>query len=722
LLFLVEPMFAKMVLPILGSSPAVWNTSVLFFQAALLAGYAYAHASSRRLGTRGQVVVHVVLLGLALLVLPLGIPDGWSPPTEGNPVGWLLALLLVGVGLPFFVLSSTAPLLQRWFAATAHRRARDPYFLYRASNLGSAVGLIAYPALVEPWLRLDDQAGAWTAGYVVLLALSAACATLLWRSSARARPEPGLIAGAPAVAGGAPSDVSIRRRLGWLVLSAVPASLMLGVTSYLMMDISPIPLLWIIPLGLYLLSFVVAFSPRAGPFLRFAYRAFPLVVLPALLTILVGAARPLVIVVPVHLLAFFVVAVACHGRLAGSRPPVDHLTGFYLLVAVGGVLGGTVNALLAPMVFDSLAEYPVVLILACFLVPSALAPAAKSGWRLDLAAALGLVGVMVGLSVGVDVAGLSDEPLERVLIGIVPVFLCAVFLRRPARMGLALAAVFLVTPFVGPQGNEVLYANRTFFGIHRVEVDRAGGSHLLLHGRTIHGLQSLDPARRDEPLSYYSLSGPVGQIVESYRSAETLDRVAVIGLGTGSMACHGEAGESWTFYELDPEIERIARTPALFTFLRDCPPVSRVVVGDARLSLEGAHDERYGLIAVDAFSSDAIPVHLITREAMQLYLDRLADGGLLAFHVSNRHVDLHPVLSDLAADLDLAAVARDDLDVRAREFQAGKRPSQWVVLARDPGSVSPLLADPRWYRLPAGDPTSAWTDDFSNLLGVFQWG
>jgi hypothetical protein len=721
LIFLVEPMFAKMVLPILGSSPAVWNTSVLFFQAALLAGYAYAHASSRRLGPRGQAAVHVVLLALALLVLPLGIPDGWSPPTEGNPVGWLLALLLVGVGLPFFVISSTAPLMQRWFASSGHRRARDPYFLYRASNLGSAVGLVAYPALVEPLLRLDEQSGAWTGGYMVLVVLSAACAALLWRSTARARAEVETVAGVPAVAGGAPSEVSARRRLGWLALSAAPASLMLGVTSYLMMDISPIPLLWIIPLALYLLSFVVAFSPRAGPFLRFTYRAFPLVVLPTLLTILVGAARPLTILVPLHLVAFFVVAVACHGRLAAARPPVEHLTGFYLWLAVGGVLGGTFNALLAPLVFDSLAEYPLVLILACFLVPPPLARVPRAGWRLDLAVALGLVTLMFAANAGVDVAGLAGGPVERVLLVIVPIFVCGVFLRRPARMGMALAAVFLVTPFVGPQGNEVLYTNRTFFGIQRVEVDRRGDSHLLLHGRTLHGIQSLDPALRDEPLSYYAQSGPVGQIVEAYRSAGTVERVGVIGLGTGSMACHGQAGEAWTFYELDPEMERIARTPGLFTFLEDCPPESRVVVGDARLSLEKARDERYGLIAVDAFSSDAIPVHLITREALQLYLDRLADGGLLAFHVSNRHVDLHPVLSDLAADLGLVALGRDDLDVPAREVRAGKRPSQWVVLARDQGSIATLSADRRWYRLPSGDPGSVWTDDFSNLLGAFQW-
>jgi hypothetical protein len=520
------------------------------------------------------------------------------------------------------------------------------------------------------------------------------------------------------VSGGARSEVPVGRRLLWLALSAVPASLMLGVTTYMTSDISPIPLLWIVPLALYLLSFVVAFSPRAGPLVRFADRALPLVVLPTAVTMILDAARPLAILIPLHLTAFFVVALVCHGRLAATRPPADRLTGFYLWVALGGVLGGAFNALVAPVVFNSLAEYPVVLVLAFFLRP---APRwSVSRWPLDAAVPLGLAAAVVALSAGVEAAGVGQELLRRALVAGVPILLCGLFLRNPLRMGLALGAVFLATSLVAFGEREVLYANRTFFGVQRVEVDPAQGVHLLLHGRIAHGAQSLDPSRREEPLTYYTRSGPLGQIVEAYRAAETDRRVAVIGLGTGSMACYSEPGEAWTFYELDPEIERIARDPRLFTYLRDCGPEARVVLGDARISLGEASGERYGLLAVDAFTSDAIPVHLLTREAIQLYLNRLAPGGVLAFHISNTYVDLHPVLAGLATDLGLVAVARDD-DGPMSSAETGKFASDWVALGRDERDVAPLLDDPRWYRMRALPGGRVWTDDFSNLLSALRW-
>jgi spermidine synthase len=720
LLFLVEPMFAKMVLPVLGSSPAVWNTSVLFFQAALLAGYAYAHGISTRLAPRHQAVLHTVLLGLALLILPVAIPAGWSPPTEQSPVVWLLAVLVVGVGLPFFVLSSTAPLLQRWFARTGHRRAGDPYFLYRASNLGSALGLVAYPILVEPRLALGEQAEAWTLGYVGLVAMSVGCAVLMWRTagSAAGRNEPHTQM--PVVAGGAPYHVSGRQRLLWLALAAVPASLMLGVTTYLTSDISPIPLLWIIPLALYLLSFVVAFSPRAGAFLRLADRALPLAVLLTAMLMIVGASRPLSILITFHLATFFLAAVVCHSRLAASRPPAEGLTGFYLVVALGGALGGMFNAIVAPVIFNSLAEYPLVLVLALLLRPQAPHGSGKARRRaIDLAVPVGAAAVVAVMHLVAGDGG--SEGVRALLIGVIPIAFCLLFLRQRVRLGLALGAVFLSGSILASAQANVLYTNRTFFGIQRVEVDVTGGYHLLMHGRINHGVQSLDAEQRDEPLAYFTRKGPLGQIVDSYRAAETVPRVGVVGLGTGSMACYREPGEEWTFYELDPEIERIARDPRLFTFLADCAPNADVVLGDARLSLARDSSERYGLLAVDAFSSDAIPVHLITREALDLYLDRLAEGGVLALHISNGYVDLEPVIANLAARAGLVATVRLHSDVSPDQFEAGMFPSHWVALARDAEDLAPLLQDPRWSRLDADETTGVWTDDFSNLLAAFRW-
>jgi hypothetical protein len=420
-------------------------------------------------------------------------------------------------------------------------------------------------------------------------------------------------------------------------------------------------------------------------------------------------------------LSFFVIAVVCHGRLAATRPPAERLTGFYLWVAVGGVLGGTLNALVAPVVFDSLAEYPLIIVAAAILRSLPWRSSTRRSRALDAAVPAGVAAVVLGASVAAHLADISNEHLRVALVGGVPILVCGLFLRQPLRLGLALAAVFLTSTMLVSAQQQVLHANRTFFGIQRVEVDPDARLHLLSHGTTIHGAQSLEPSRREEPLSYYSRSGPLGQIVEAYRDADSASRVAVIGLGTGSMACYAESGESWTFYELDPEMERIARDPRLFTFLRDCGSEERVVLGDARLSLARASGERYGLIAVDAFSSDAIPVHLITREALQLYLQRLAADGILAFHISNGYVDLHPVLADLAADLGLVAAARDDNDVPADQARMGRFPSHWVALAPDARALERLLQDSRWYRLESDGSRPVWTDDYSNLLSVFHW-
>jgi hypothetical protein len=385
------------------------------------------------------------------------------------------------------------------------------------------------------------------------------------------------------------------------------------------------------------------------------------------------------------------------------------------------VLGGSFNALVAPVVFDSLAEYPLIIVAATLLRSVPWRSSTSRSRALDLAVPAGVAVMVLGASVTAHLADISNQELRVALVGGVPILICGLFLRRPLRLGLALATVFLTSSMLVSTQQQVLHANRTFFGTQRVEVDSDARLRLLLHGTTIHGAQSLDPSRRHEPLSYYTRGGPLGQIVEAYRDAGTASRVGVIGLGTGSMACYAEPGESWTFYELDPEMERIARDPRLFTFLRDCGPEARVVLGDARLSLDRVSGEQYGLVAVDAFSSDAIPVHLITREALQLYIQRLAEDGILAFHISNGFVDLHPVLADLAADLGLVAVARDDDEVPADQARMGRFSSHWVALARNPGPLEPLLQDPRWYRLESDGSRPVWTDDFSNLLSVFNW-
>jgi hypothetical protein len=715
LLFLVQPMFARMVLPLLGGSPSVWNTALVFYQTALLAGYVYAHVATAALGIRRQAALHLAVVALPLLVLPLGIPAGWTPPRSENPIPWLLALLVVSVGLPFFVVSSSSPLLQKWLTGTTHGAAADPYFLYAASNLGSLLALLAYPLVVEPYLRLPDQSRLWTLGYALLALLALGCALAVWREPASARlPEarpPGSTDPPPGIA----------QRLRWVLLAFVPSSLMLSVTTHLSADIAAIPLLWVIPLVVYLLTFILVFARKPPISHRLMVEALPITMLPLVMVLVSRATGPLALVIPPHLLTLFVAGMVCHGRLAADRPPPRHLTEFYLWISVGGALGGVATALIAPVLFTSVAEYPLMLVLACLLAARPHpAPESRRARILDVAlpAALGLLALA---SIRAVQAG--DSPATRAHIGLVfggLVLLCFTFSRRPLRFGLGIGAILLAaTTYQGEEGR-LLYAERTFFGVHRVTLDPAGRYRLLLHGTTLHGMQSLDPARRQEPLAYYSADGPVAQVFAAFRAGDAPRSVAVVGLGTGSIACHGARDQRWRFYEIDPAVERIARDPRHFTFLHDCPPRVEVVLGDARLALETAR-ERYGLIVLDAYSSDAPPVHLLTREALRLYLERLAPHGILAFNISNRHLDLEPVLGALARDAGLLCLVQDDAVDTEAERARGKLPSKWGAMAREAGDLGSLATDPGWQPPRLEPPAGVWTDDYSSIVRVFRW-
>ncbi|HEU5100772.1 MAG TPA: fused MFS/spermidine synthase, partial [Roseiflexaceae bacterium] len=684
LLFIVEPMFARMILPLLGGSPSVWNTAVVFYQAMLLLGYVYAHAATKWLGVRRQAALHIVLLLLPLLALPIGIPAGWSPPTQANPALWLLALLLVAVGVPFFVVSASSPLLQTWFAATRHRAAADPYFLYAASNVGSMLALLAYPLLIEPRLGLREQSWIWAGGYLLLAALIGMCAVLVRRAPASPALAT-LAATAPAPAG---ERLSWRRRGRWVLLAFVPSSLMLSVTTYLSTNIAPIPLLWVIPLAIYLLTFILVFMRRPILPHTLVLRALPIAILPLIITLVAQATQPIGLLIGLHLAVFFVATMACHGAIARDRPPPTQLTEFYLWMSAGGVLGGLFNALLAPLLFTTVVEYPLVLVLACVLLETkdqglktkdqrqeieknsgalVVRPSSFVLWPrlldLGLPAALG---ALVALAIlGARGAGMSNSPLGLGLMFGVPSLVCFSFSRRPLRFGLAIGAILLASTLYTSGQGQVLHAERSFFGIHRVLLDATGQFHSLAHGSTRHGMQSLDPANRNEPLTYYSRSGPIGQVLADLTQRRPGARVAAIGLGAGSLACYKQPGQQWTFYEIDPSVVRIAREPAYFTYLQDCAPDAGMVLGDARLSLASAPDGGYDLIVLDAYSSDSIPMHLITREALALYLRKLAPGGVLAFHISNLYLDLKPALGNLAADAGLASLARDDLVLSA---------------------------------------------------------
>lgn len=760
LLFLVQPLFARMLLPALGGSPAVWNTVLVFFQAALLAGYAYAHASTSWLGARRQAAMHLAVLLLPVLFLPLALPSPLAPPTNSTPVPWLLGVMLVSVGVPFFAISTTSPLLQKWFAASGHVGAADPYFLYAASNLGSMLALLGYPLWVEPNLRLGDQSRLWAIGYVGLVVLLAFCALWLWKSSPVNEvetPPSALFEAEKSVPAdslnhslnhssnhspnASPNDsLTNAQRVRWILLSFVPSSLMISVTTYLSTDIAAIPLLWVVPLAIYLLTFILVFAGKPVPH-GLSVRAVPLVLLPLVVAMAARATQPIALLMAFHLVALFAIALACHGELAANRPAPRHLTEFYLWLSVGGVLGGAFNALLAPLAFKGVWEYPITLVLACILVLRApqiahgtektaplsngpLSNGMRSRW-LDFALPVGIGALTLGSVLFFEARGLISGPMALGPMFGLPALLCFPMSRRGVRFGLSIGAILLAATFYGGgQIGRVLTSDRSFFGVHRVTLSPSGTAHQILHGNTIHGVQSLFRPR--EAQAYYHRRGPVGQIFAAVNRPENPlsranRRVGVTGLGAGGISCYARRGEAWTFYEIDPVVVQIARDSRYFTYLRDCPAKLDVVLGDGRLTLSKAQGSTYDLLILDAYSSDSLPVHLITREALALYKSKLAPGGLLIFNISNRNLKLETTLGNLAADAQLVSLAQDDGAISASEAAAGQTASQWVVMARRRADLGALLQNSRFQPTRIDPTRPVWTDDFSSVLSVFNW-
>jgi len=725
LLFLIQPLVARMILPFFGGTPAVWNTSLFFFQAALLAGYLYAHLGGVWLGWKRQLIFHLVVVAAAAFVLPVALPKDWVAPPDASAVKLVLWVLALAVGFPFIVLSATSPLLQKWFSRTGHIHAWDPYFLYVASNLGSIGGLLAYPVLFEPYFRLADQSLLWFYGYILFGGLIVVCGVVLlvFPFGVPGEGKATSTAGISLAPDERPADsrLTVVRRLRWAALSFVPSSLLLGASTYITTDLASVPLFWIVPLILYLLSFVLGFSRFFGAWHLFLVRRQGFFLVAAALTLLVNATHPSFILIPLHLLAFFVTALVCAGELAKDRPSTLHLTEFYLWISFGGVLGGLFNALLAPVIFLGLQEYPLGMVAAALLRPylksRAHKPAAR---RLDL-----LLPAFIGMLISALIVFLQERGLFGVHINQIIIFglagvICLSFAARPVRFGLGLVAVMLASTFYTGPYSDLLHSERSFFGIYRIMLDESERYHLLFHGTTLHGSQSIEETRRLEPLAYYHPNGPAGQVLLDLATAGFKGPVGIVGLGTGSMACYGAKGQQFTFYEIDPLVAQIAHDSHWFTYLQDCPPKVDVVLGDARLSLAGAPDGQFGLFVLDAFSSDAIPTHLLTREAFELYLSKLAGGGMLLFHISNRHFDLEPLLARLASSLNLKALIREDVSLSESETRQGKKPSRWVVMARGMVPLTRYADDSRWRGLKVKTDGQVWTDDYSDIWQVLM--
>lgn len=706
LLFLVEPMIARIMLPAFGGAPSVWTTSMLFFQTALLLGYGYAHWV-RRLPPTAQIAVHAILLGVGVLQMPFALASGVGAATGANPTWSVLFTLARTIGPAFIALSAGSSLLQSWYAAGNDG---DPYHLYAASNIGSLLALLAYPFFVEPRYGVHDQTHLYRSGYVALVIAIVAFGVMSILAKRATSEHAPIESTAP---------TPWRTRMRWVALAAIPSSLMLGVTNYLSANVAPIPLLWVVPLSLYLLSFVFAFARKQWVPPKALSRLLPLLLTPLVVTIVMEATEPMALMAGINLVVLLVAAWMCHGFLAESRPEAAKLTEFYFWLAVGGAVGGLFNSLVAPVVFSSYAEYPIALVAACAVRLPYREPVGddRAGRRLDGLIPVGISFLLIVLVLGVRLAEMEPSPVRTAIIVGLPCVLCFFAVDRPIRFSLCIGAVFLWSSLLHTNSDGgVIYAERSFYGVHRVIASKHARMHQLVHGNTVHGRQSLDDPTT--PLTYYHPSGPTGSIFKAYGEDPSKSNVALVGLGAGSIAAYGRPGQTYTYFEIDPAVMRIATDPKFFTFIRDGKAKVNFVVGDARLTLAQRTDQ-FGLIVLDAFSSDSIPVHLLTREAIQMYLAKLDPHGVLAFHISNRYLDLEPVLGQAAKDAHLQAAVYLD-GASPDQAEAGKTQSKWLVMARKEADLTALLVDRSWGEadVPAG--TKAWTDDFSNVVGAFK--
>ena len=702
LLFVVQPMVAKLLLPHLGGSSAVWTTCMLFFQAVLLAGYGYAHLGARWLSPRRQALVHVPLMVAAFALLPIGLPTLGIDSSQA-PIAWLLAALTLAVGLPFFVVSTSAPLLQHWFAHTGHPDADDPYHLYAASNLGSMVALLGYPFLVEPYLGARAQTVAWAALFAVFVAMTVACAWRI-RDARTTRTTTTNAADAP--------PLMWSQRLRWTAYAFIPSSLMLGVTSYLTTDIAAVPLLWVLPLALYLFTFILVFAPRRLLLPAGFRTALPLI---ATAILIATAYRvPMAAGIALHLLNFWLFAMFFHGELARERPHPARLTEFFLILSIGGALGGLFNAVIAPAVFDRALDYHLVLGVAVALI-------APSAWRTRNAHGNAWVipSVLVpwmGFYLWVLEFWTLNDP-----VSLIPTvcFLAVVFLlcvTRPRLENVGFGVVLVVGALAFMHTDGLIAYERSFFAAYKVferEYRESGRYIKISHGTTTHGAQSLDPAKAHIPVSYHHPDGPVGRILEAIPH----QRVLVVGLGAGAMSSYAQPGMRFDIFEIDPLVEEVAREH--FTYLEHCGRRCDVTIGDGRNLIAAAPDHTWDIIFLDAYNSDAVPTHLLTLEALELYARKIKPGGVIVFHVSNRYLDIEGVVGAVARAAGVTARTMLHIPPRRQRRRKHIDASKYTIVARSAADLGRLNHDEAWTAARTAD--VVWTDDFTNVLSVFEW-
>ena len=715
LMFVLQPLFGKTLLPFLGGTPAVWNTCMVFYQTVLFLGYLYAHYLSSRLNQHRQIQIHIVVITLSIIALPLALPENTTPPTDSDPTLWLMGTLLIAIGLPFFIVSTTSPLLQKWFAGMGHHSSEDPYFLYAASNAGSMLALLSYPFLIEPNIGLVAQRSYWSIGYGILCLLILGCAIFLWRRQSIAPNNEPVITDVD-------TELSWKTKLHWLALAFVPSSLLLGFTNFISTDIASVPLLWIIPLVLYLLTFILVFSHWADKIHPFMLALQPVVLLPFIAFSFVDpGALPFWINLIIHLLAFFLAVMVCHGELAKNRPHTRHLTTFYLIMSFAGMLGGIFNTFVAPFIFNAVYEYPIMIVAALLLRPGI------NIRKFELQTLLPILLLCLGLTVYLFNENLSQSLIYSATNALILLAgLSYTFRSKPLTLALLTAVIIFFSLSIQHLLTHTLFQERSFFGVLAVrenvlinENNRPEKYHELFHGTTKHGAQRLGSRLQTIPLTYYSLPGPIGQLFSVFDAQNNHWEIGTVGLGAGALLCYAKPQQHWTIYEIDPLVIKVAQNPKYFTYLKHCSHNSTMVVGDARLSLANEPDKKFDLLIMDAFSSDSIPTHLLTREAMALYFAKLKNNGILAFHITNRHLQIKKVISDHARQLKLSALIQEFKPQHEKPLVIA---TDWVVMAKKPGTLNPLMQSNlgHWQKLPLYFDMKPWTDDFTNIIGIWK--
>ncbi len=735
-------MAGKNLLPTAGGSPATWNSCMAFFQLLLLGGYLWAHVSVKKAGVSRQSLIQVCLAATALAFLGRLLKT--DDTIGNNPSFWVMYQLFKTVGLPFFVLAALSPLLQVWFANTGHPQSSDPYFLYAAGNCGSFAALLAFPLLIEPNLRLGTQANLFGLLFVILLLMLVVC---------RAYIKSGEQAENVTITGPEEASAPTGNRILWVIAAFIPSSMLLATTQFITTDIAPVPLLWVLPLIAYLATFIIAFSKTGVGSNAIEQCAMAGVLLfPAGFFLLTNH---LWVGIPLHLFTLFSVSLLCHDWLACNRPNTSRLTEFFAFISLGGCLGGIFNTFLFPGFFSTFAEYPLMIVVACLMFKRFKSNANNGDGpeeSISLSVVIGiyaaaLLAMTNHLNLPLFFQQLSAytgfdatrAPISEIimllhnyqmafravilaLFSLFPLFL----VKKMPRLNLALFLLIVMSfLFVWKTGNQSvsLFRARNFFGIKNVQYNPRLKIRSLLHGTTIHGNQNTQPEYSGRPLTYFHPLGPIGQIFKLPAAAKNNLRVAVIGMGVGSIAAYARPGNEFTFFELDPQIISIAQNPNLFTFIADKAETCRIVCGDGRQMIKQFPGQYFDMIILDAFSSDAIPMHLLTIEAVKEYLHRLKPDGLMVFHITNRHLDLKPVIAATAASCNLSglSIGDDYFDSEAPEnFQRFQ--SDYIVLSQDLSLLRLLVEDAAagWRRLVNDNMVQPWSDDFSSLLAAIN--